>query len=759
MNHALPPFHLRRSLLWLAVPACLAGGGARAAEESPVLATVDVSADVAADPAVSGSTGGASVFQVNNAGIALWGGPGGANPYQAVSGMPSVNAQSSDAYGLSNLPGGTKGMRVRGEVSTHGAVGSVDGIPYGTVNPGPGYQWLFDAENLAAVTLYQGPVASDQSNVFNTSGALDSTLRWPGQTRGGLVSQALGSFDFTRTFARLESGLLSGGGTAFISASHTAAEKWRGPGDAPGGRDNVALAVTQPLGEAVELKIMAAHNDMREHQYRALTYAQARDLDNFREFDFSAASSAVPATAVNYYDYNRQSFKDWTVLSEIAWRISPDSSLVVKPFYLDEEGYYLEGQTSGKVRQWLIDHAWYGLTSEYKTRIGDTGVKLGYWVESTEPPGPPTAWKMYTPTAAGDLTGAVNWAILAKVTERHRYDSAYAMADQRFGKLNVQGGLRYVREKLPSIDAYNTAGIGDVSYEQALAQSSGVVANRSVDSFSVDAVLPYLALGYDLTPAVELKASLGRNYGAPSFDVWPVYQTNAAAFLAKGITAQDLWRTLKPERSDALDLGLRIGVARGWFEPTLYVARFSDKKVSYDPDGAGTLPAYSQNIGETRAWGAQAVGGWSPTAKLSLFGGLSWNRNEFTENLPVAGAAVLAVKGLQIPDVPIWQANLGLTWKSGGFRATPLLRYTGARWGDTGHTQRISGYVTTDLSLAYQRKLSPGRLEASLSVVNLFDKAYIGIIRADYYQLLSGGSAIYYPGAPRTVVAKISLDF
>lgn len=750
-----PPSLTRLALSSLLVVLC---HGARA-DGPVVLDDVTVTAESLPDMSV-GSTGDTgSTYQVDNAGIELWGSPGGSNLYRAVSGMPSVNAQSADAYGLVNLPGGTKGLRVRGELATHGSVGSVDGIPLGTVNPGPGYLWLFDVEDLSAVTLQQGPVTPDQTNLFTTSGALDSRLRWPDSRPGVQVSQAFGSSNFTRTFARLDSGGLTGGGRAFISASHTAAEKWRGPGDAPGRRDNGALALYQPLGDSVDVKLMAGINDMKADNYRALTYAQATELGTYRDYDYSPVSSTTPSEAVNYYGYNRQTFKDRVLLSEITWKVSSDSRLTIKPFYMDEKGYYLDGQASGKVRQWLIDHEWYGFVTEYQTRVADTGLKVGYWWDSTEPPGPPTAWKLYTPTAAGDLSGDVRWAILAKVTDRHLFNSAYAMADHRFGKLKLVGGVRYLRETLPGIDAYDTSGIGDVSYDQALKQSSGVVASRSVDDFSVDSWLPYLALSYSLTPAVDLKASAGRNYGAPVFDVWPVYQMNAAKFEASGITANDLWRTLKPETSDAVDAGLRIGLRQAWLEPTLYFARFRNKKVSYDSDGAGPLPAYSQNVGETRAWGAQLAGGWTPADNLNLFGGLSWNRNEFTSDLPVAGGGDLAVKGSQIPDVPRWQANLGVTWRAGAFGATPVVRYTGSRYGDTEHTQRISDYTTVDMVLDYQTRVSAARVDASLSVLNLFDTNYIGVIRADYYQLLSGGSAIYYPGAPRTVVAKLSVSF
>jgi iron complex outermembrane recepter protein len=274
----------------------------------------------------------------------------------------------------------------------------------------------------------------------------------------------------------------------------------------------------------------------------------------------------------------------------------------------------------------------------------------------------------------------------------------------------------------------------------------------------VDAVLPYLGVSYALSPAMTLKASLGRNYGAPSFDVWPVYQKKADLFLSNGITANDLWKAQKPELSEALDLGMRFDGAQFWLEPSLYLARFHDKKVSFDSDGSGSLPTYSQNVGETRAWGAQLAGSWTPVSNLDLFGGLSWNRNEFIENLPVLEAADLNVKGRQIPDTPIWMANLGLTWHTGGFNFAPIARYTGARYGDTEHTQRIPAFTTLDLNLGYQHRLSFGKLNLSFSVINLFDRDYISVMRSGYYQLLSGGSAIYYPGAPRTLMAKIAID-
>ena len=96
---------------------------------------------------------------------------------------------------------------------------------------------------------------------------------------------------------------------------------------------------------------------------------------------------------------------------------------------------------------------------------------------------------------------------------------------------------------------------------------------------------------------------------------------------------------------------------------------------------------------------------------------------------------------------------------SGQFSLSPVVRYVGSRYGDTQGTQKVDGYFTADLSVGYQQKLGLGKLNASLSVQNLFDKQYIGFINTSYYQATSGTNAYYYPGAPRTVMAKVGYDF
>jgi iron complex outermembrane recepter protein len=706
--------------------------------------------------------GGASVFTVDEGGIDLATGGGGTNTLRSVSNLPGVMAPAIDPYGLANLPGGNKGIRIRGALSQHGdSLSTVDGIPLSGIDPGVGNTWLINNENLSGVTLYQGPVPSNVNSYFTSVGVIDSNILWPKDKMGGEISQSYGSFAFLRTFARLDSGYFLNNTTKFfISGSFTDANKWRGYGQSPNDMGNFSAGIESHLSDSLDVKAFVGHTNYQANTYAGLTYAQATNLSKYRTYDFTANPTNPASNLVNWYGYNKQSFSVWTAFAEINYHFNNDTVLTLKPYYLNENGYYLDGMSNGMVRKWLINHDYYGGIAEIKTRYADTNLLAGYWGGVGNLPGPPTAWKMYAPNQNGGLTFK-SWGILSDQTDPNVYQALYGMAGRQFGDLHTQLGLRYQWTTLPGINAMNTSGVGDVSYDSALALSSGVIANRSVQSRTIGNTLPFLSLAYDVTPDLQLRASLGRNSDAPALDAWPTYQQNAAAFLAKGVTAQQMWNDLKPATSNALDLGFGYKFATpfgaGSFEPTFFYARNFNQTVSYDP-GIGV--AYGQNVGSSRTLGAQGLVRLDTTHDLSFFTAWSYQSMVFVDNLPVlsgASAATVAatkVKGNQMPDVPLWVATLGAEWRISRLTVTPILHLFSQVYGDAAHLQPIAGYGTFDLQFAWRQPLPVGEATASLSVTNLFNQAYIGQISSGYYQSTSS-SGIYYPGAPRAVVAKL----
>ncbi|OBS52848.1 TonB-dependent receptor [Methylosinus sp. 3S-1] len=705
-------------------------------------------------------------YAVDRQGLDLASGWGGTNPIRGISFLPSVDAPAIDPYGLANLSGGNKGVRIRGELSQHGnSIGLIEGLPVSGIDPGPGATWLVDNENLDRLVLRQGPIPSNVNSYFTVGGTFDSRLRWPAEKMGGEISQSVGSFSFLRTFARVDTGeILNGTTKAFVSGSWTDADKWRGVGKAPQGKSGFAIGIDTKPADNFEAKVFVAKTSLDANTYDGLTYAQASNLGLYRRFDFAATPGAVPSTMVNYYGYNLQHFNSWLALSEMTLRFDEATRLVVKPYYFREDGYYLDGMANGKVRKWLLDHDTWGVTSELQTRVLGTEATFGYWHGVQNAPGPPTAWQMFTPNALGGLTNAA-WPILARQTSPHMFDVAYGLASRDFGPLHVEAGGRYIWERMAGIDEYNSVGIGDVSYDAALALSSGKIANRSVSAFTIGTFVPYGGLTYELTEDLQIKFSGGGGYGGPGYDAWPVFQQNSAAFLAKGITADQLWRSIRPETSTLFDLGLRWSysgaLGSGYIEPTVYYSRNHNKLVSYDP-GIGTQ--YGQNVGESQSYGAQALAHYSPIDNLDMFASFGYQRAEFVEDLPIVPGASEAtyrstrVKGRQLPNVPYLISTLGANLRVEQVTITPIVHIVGSRAGDTSGLQPLAGYATLDLTTQYEHKLDWGTMTASLSCMNMFDAAYIGQVSNSYYQQTST-SGIYYPGAPRTVVAKLGFKF
>jgi len=744
MHHA----KFRRRKLALSLAALLAPA-LGIADEAPVLGTVTVNApgNPDAELAQPDASSAATIYKVERETMRLFDSPGGTNAYTALAETPGVKVTTVDAYGLNNMQGGQKGLRVRGEVSTHGVSGTVEGLSLGGPGPGPGYLFLFDKENVSRIDFAQGPMSASRAGLFNSYGAIDSHLRWPEKQAGGEINLSAGRFGFLRSFVRADSGELASGTAFFVSASQTSAEKWRGEGNSPSARGNVEFGISQHLGD-LRMKALYAYNTQAQNSYRALTYTQANNLDRYRYYDYGTS----PASS-DYYGYNKQDFQNQALIGQIDYDFTPSTTLTIKPFYAKEEGYYLyAGTTNTQVLKWLIDHATYGLSSELKTRLATTDIKLGYAWTSAAPPGPPTARKQYQ--IVGGKLVFQQWAMLSKLVDRHDFHNLYAAAEQRLGDWKLDGSLRYVREKLPGIDAYNagaaTAGASwDVSEDEAVSRATRNP-TRSVSSRSLNNVLPQLGASYALSPAVEFRVNAGQTIGGPSFDAF-----NQAP--AGGITlSQQYWDLLKPEIATGIDLGARLRLDRAFIDPTFYFSRSRNKGVNVF--NATTNTVYSQNIGKTEASGFQLATGWSATNTLQLVSALSYSRSVFRENVQTTGGATLAVEGKQLPDVPKWMGNVGAIWRYQGVSVAPMLQYVGPRWTTSTYTERIPGYWLTDLTVGYEQKAAWGKWSASLAVMNVFDRQYIGQISTSEINTTANG-AIYYPGAPRTIAATVSIGF
>lgn len=667
--------------------------------------------------------------------------------HDAIDLLPGVNSESPDASGLAIEQ---SSVRMRGVRSSLGAL-TVEGVPNYGGNPIGPRDYLYDLENFSAISVYKGATPGDiGTGVGSRGGAIVLHPKWSGKKFAASVGQTLGSDAYQRTFLRLESGALGTAGTRLTaSASHSQADKWRGPGDL-GPRDNVNLTLSQPIGDSLDVKLWLNHNDQDQHLYRPLTYAQASNLSANYRLDYNPTLTGVVATDINYFDYNRGDYRNDDVLALLTWRAGP-ATVTLKPYYSEEDVLIYQGTTSGggRVQTRTRDIERKGVIAEVAGQVGPVKGVLGYHHETSD-------MNIFTQNyaIAGGGLAYRGYGVFA-TTGTTYVRSPYLKLSGQADKLSWQAGLKHFAFADSASDGYTTG----PAPAYALVRATDL--DRQAKTYKV--WLPTLGVAYDLTPETQLQASAGRNFIRP-YSYLPLvnyYNTNRAAFLAGGVTLQNMFDGYGIEETNTLDLGLRHQGEGFEVSPTFFYGKhknllttISDPRVT-----VGGLPAsYQQNIGKATGYGLELAFTAFISDRLSLFVNPTYTHLTYDEDITYQGATV-AAKGNQVVDTPVWMARAGLNYRWGGFEFVPSLRYLGERYGNTAHTERVGSHVLADLAVRYTRKkaLGGGTLKAGLELNNLFDKKYVAVINSSDDNL--GGGASYLPGAPFTVAFNLGLEW
>ena len=228
--------------------------------------------------------------EITKKGMELSGEKGKTNIFEAISILPGIVFESSDT---NNLATEQVNIRIRG-VRAQPATGiTVEGIP---TTGGPLRYYIYDLENFETISVYKGAIPSDfGTGVGNRGGAIELKPLWADEKFGFKISQSAGSFEYRRTFFRLDSGKINPLDTRFsVSYSFTGQDKWKGPGEI-GPRNNFNLTITQPLGQNIEIKLWANYNEIKHFKYRSLNYSEIKYLNRHYRADFNEEIKGIPA--------------------------------------------------------------------------------------------------------------------------------------------------------------------------------------------------------------------------------------------------------------------------------------------------------------------------------------------------------------------------------------------------------------------------------------------------------------------------------
>jgi len=191
----------------------------------------------------------------------------------AINLVPGVNFTQSDAYGSA---GGN--IRIRGFDGNRISL-TFDGIPLndsGNYAVYPNQQ--LDPELIEQVNVNLGATDVDSPTASAAGGTVNYRTRMPTDDFGALLSGSMGDFSYFRVFGLIDTGVFTPWGTkAFISASSTQNNKFKGPGKIS--KDQFNARIYQPIGDNGDFISLAGnYNANRNAFYRNPSMTDLRQL-------------------------------------------------------------------------------------------------------------------------------------------------------------------------------------------------------------------------------------------------------------------------------------------------------------------------------------------------------------------------------------------------------------------------------------------------------------------------------------------------
>ncbi len=730
------------------------------------------------------------------------------NPFQLLQLAPGVSTYNVDGTGLF---GGQ--LKVRGLNSDQLGF-TINGAPVNDSGNFAVYpQEYTDTENLCEVFVTQGSADTESPHVGASGGNVGMVTCEPADARRGRVSQTLGMNNLSRTFVRIDTGKL-GDFKAFVSASKTTADKWKGQGGAD--RDHVDAGWAWNLTRDTSFSGSVLYNKALNNNFLSMTKAEYAAYGP--KFDYSgtvpqhlpavfgiaqneattanfstSSSGATPRAVLPYYGYALNPFENYLLTTRLATKVNDELTLSAEPYYwggygtggvqqttlkegaagsnlgggikdINKDGDVLD--TVGVYRGSVTKTSRPGITLKANWNFDNQRILAGYWMERAvhRQTAPATTvdnngniadiW-LSNPAdllqrADGTLYQNRDWRTVNTATSLFAQDTVTLMG----GRLDFTPAVR-----LPSIkrDFTNYASEGS---------SSGATYN--VQRTYSD-VLPSLGGRYKLDDRLQLFGNVTKNMRAPSNFV--LSGAVAGGTYQNGVLTGNTLNindSVQKETSVSTEGGIRYAGETFNASATLFNTSFKNRiSTSYDPI---TATNRDFNVGGVQMRGLEAEIGTKPAGGMSYYSSLTLNDSKMLNDYRSAVNTYLATTGMRMPDMPKAMLAASAQYSTGPYLVALSGKYTSAVYSTLMNDEQIPGYATFNLNAAYRLESSTffKNTTLRLNMSNIFDKRYLALNQGSGSSITTtvdttkgSGSGIpsYYVGAPRFASITLSTDF
>ena len=670
---------------------------------------------------------------------------------------------------------------------------TIDGIANGNSNYGGGAKAnrYIDTENLGTVEVSQG--TSDIRSRSNEAlgGTLNFTTIDPTEEAGLTTSFSLGQFQSQKAFVRLNTGEIAPGTRAWVSVSSAQSSDWVDQ-TAENTRDHLAAKIISEQGD-VKYTGYFSYDDTHEDNYQRISLAQfaenpdwdrltaewtgtpyvdqayRKGWSTLRENIFGYLQAEYSTdnleASANVYFHKNEGRGDWVppylvnVTDDGAG--NPESEVVGNTtvmggaalgqlFFVNRDGVALApdadcqssitfpyggagaqydplcyGQGAvpvGSYRHTHYQKSRFGFNADfaYFSKLGDVDNTLrgGVWYEDYEREEYRDWHKIIDSSSNYKFDHVAYW---------RQYDRKFPVQttmlylenEVDFGMVSARVGAKQFMVELEAQDNFTNTASGVVDSDSDLLLTAGVVAQTGIDG-------------------LEVFAGYAENFAAVKDTV-----------LERDTSVFD---NIEPETAENIDVGIRFVSDRITAAATFYDITFENRLVFIAPDSPdaidyliGTNGSYV-NVGGIESSGFEMNATVYINDNWAVYGSYTNNKSEYAEgslDFPAGNTVYGSAEDMFV---------LSIDWAQDNYFAGLSNKMVGDRWMDAANTQRIEGYMMSDLyaGVSVEAPFSGlQNMQVRLTINNLTDESYLGGV--------AGQSA--WIGSPRTAVMNMSFTF
>jgi opacity protein-like surface antigen len=320
------PLSPRRLLLGVTLAALAAGQAQAQDATSPPIPAAREQDDIVVTAARVGAGESRAVLVLGRDDID--GRPFGADITQSLNKIPGVQATTGDARGGSfSFEFAMRGLNKE-------QVGfTLDGIPTGDArfNGGSPPQRFIETSNIRRITVSQSAGDLGAPSRFALGGFVDFTTDDPSLRPSAAFEAGYGSYNFWRSYFRVDTGEIAPGLFAYASYSNQANDVWTGPANRHSHREHAEFKAVKTFEGGSFIKARVSWNDQQDNDFNIISLAEFRAAP--RSDQATDRLSGIPAIDVNYDGALGGTRQDLLAYANMGLQVSDKVLLTVNPYY------------------------------------------------------------------------------------------------------------------------------------------------------------------------------------------------------------------------------------------------------------------------------------------------------------------------------------------------------------------------------------------------------------------------------------------